>query len=90
VEDKDDLGILRVVYLFFDDLVADPHVCGGIAPVPLDQALHNVEDDARPEGGKYKLLRVRSRQGGSRLVVDAEDRPLEGDGQAVETVLHPV
>ena len=49
VKDKDDLGVLRVVYLFDDDAVADPHVGGGIAPVPLDEALDDIEDDAGAE-----------------------------------------
>jgi len=36
VKDEDDLGVLWVVDLFFDDPVAHAHVCGGVAPVSLN------------------------------------------------------
>lgn len=50
VQDEDDLGVARVVQLLLDDLVPDAHVLSRVAPVALDQAFDDVEEDAGAGG----------------------------------------
>lgn len=53
MKNEDDFGVLGVVDLFFDDLVADTHVFRGVAPVSLEKTFEDIKDDSRAGNAKY-------------------------------------